>query len=65
MRGVGLRIRLRFDEVPELSALPWEYFHDPTLDRFLALSTQTPLVCYLRCPNAFDRFPSKPRSGFW
>jgi hypothetical protein len=42
-----LRIRLQFDEVPEIAELPWEYLYSRDLDRFLALSTQTPLVRYV------------------
>ncbi len=43
----GLRLRLRLDGTPELQALPWEYLYAPSDDRFLALSTWTPIVRYL------------------
>ncbi len=42
--GRQLRLRLRLDRVPELDVVPWEYLYDRTLDRFLALSRQTPVV---------------------
>ena len=46
--GQGLRIRLRLDQgVPELADLPWEYLFPADLNRFLALSDETPLVRYL------------------
>jgi hypothetical protein len=50
-QGMGLRIRLRLNDVPELARLPWEYLYDPTLDRYLALSALTPLVRYLELPE--------------
>ncbi len=34
-------------DVPELAGLPWETLYDSAFDRFLALSTETPLVRYL------------------
>lgn len=47
-RQAGLRIRLRLDQgLPGLAALPWEYLYAPELQRFLALSDQTPVVRYL------------------
>ena len=46
-RGVGLRIRLLLAGTPELADLPWEYLHHSTLNGFLSLSIQTPLVRYL------------------
>ena len=47
-QGQGLRIRLRLDQgVPELADLPWEYLFPADLNRFLALSDETPLVRYL------------------
>lgn len=48
--GAGLRFRLHLTDVPELADLPWEYLYDATLDEFLVLSTQTPLVRYLDLP---------------
>jgi hypothetical protein len=46
-RGVGLRIRLRLADTPELADLPWEFLHNAALNGFLLLSVQTPLVRYL------------------
>lgn len=47
----GLRIRLRLTETPELLNLPWEYLYNAKLNRFLALSIDTPLVRYLELPS--------------
>lgn len=41
----GLRIKLRILP-PELIMLPWEFLYDPSQDRYLSLSTNTPLVRY-------------------
>jgi hypothetical protein len=43
----GLRIRLHLAEAPELMDLPWEYLYNATLNRFLGLSVETPVVRYL------------------
>ena len=48
--GSGLRIRLRLSDGP-LTDLPWEYLYNPAVNRFLALSNQTPLVRYLDLPE--------------
>ena len=50
-RGVGLRLRLRLTDTPELAELPWEFLYDPRLNRFLAQSRRTPLVRYLDLPD--------------
>jgi hypothetical protein len=50
-KGQGLRLRLRLNRAPELADVPWEYLYNPTLNRFLALSTKTPLVRYLELPE--------------
>jgi len=50
-QGGGLRIRLHLAEAPELAALPWEYLYNPTLNRFFALSVETPIVRYLELPE--------------
>lgn len=39
-----LRLRLIFSEVPELSALPWEFLYDTVYQEFLALSPRAPMV---------------------
>lgn len=43
-QGADLRLRLRLDAVPELDPVPWEYLYDSTLERFLTLSRETPVV---------------------
>jgi hypothetical protein len=48
---VGMRLRLRLVDTPELAELPWEYLYDPRLNRFLAQSRHTPLVRYLDLPD--------------
>ena len=50
-RRVGMRLRLRLADVPELADLPWEFLYDPRLNRFLAQSRYTPLVRYLDLPD--------------
>ncbi|MCX7669198.1 MAG: hypothetical protein N2439_03905, partial [Anaerolineae bacterium] len=45
--GGGLRIRLRLTATPDLADLPWEALYDSGRERFLALSTETPIVRYL------------------
>lgn len=42
-----LRVRLRLSDTPELLDLPWELLFDPASDRFVALSSHSPLVRYL------------------
>ena len=59
-RGVGLRIRLRLGDVPELADLPWEYLYDPTLDRFLSLSVETPVIRYLDLPQPIRPLTVEP-----
>ncbi len=49
-QGAGLRFRLHLMDTPELAELPWEYLYDSTLDEFLVLSVQTPIVRYLDLP---------------
>jgi LysM repeat protein len=58
--NVGLRIRLRLTEAPDLVDLPWEYLYDRALDRFLVLSTETPIVRYLDLPEAVRPVPVTP-----
>lgn len=59
-QGMGLRVRLRLADVPELGDLPWEYLYDPALNRFLALSIETPIVRYLDLPEAVRPVRVKP-----
>ncbi|HNT24738.1 MAG TPA: CHAT domain-containing protein [Anaerolineales bacterium] len=44
---LGLRIKLRLQDAPDLADLPWEFLFDPDGGRFLAQSVQTPVVRYL------------------
>ena len=46
-QGQGLRVRLRTDDTPELSDVPWEFLYITSLHRFLTVSTTTPLVRYI------------------
>ncbi|TDE90413.1 CHAT domain-containing protein [Occultella glacieicola] len=48
--GKGLRIRLHLGGAPELAGVPWEYLYASELNRFLTLSTDTPLVRFLDTP---------------
>jgi hypothetical protein len=50
-QGVGLRLRLRMTDTPELAQLPWEFLYDPRHNSFLAQSRRTPLVRYLDLPD--------------
>ncbi|MCD4670507.1 MAG: CHAT domain-containing protein [Actinomycetia bacterium] len=50
-QGKGLRIRLRLLDAPQLADVPWEYLYNPALNRFLALSVETPIVRYLALPE--------------
>jgi hypothetical protein len=59
-QGAGLRIRLRMTETPELADLPWEYLYNPTLNRFLALSVETPFVRYLELPEPIRPLAVRP-----
>ena len=64
-RGVGMRLRLRLADTPELAELPWEFLYDPRRDRFLAQSRRTPLVRYLDLPDPPGRWPWRARCGCW
>jgi len=46
-RDEGLRIRLWFNDAPELASLPWEFLYSESDDQFLVLSAWTPIVRYL------------------
>jgi tetratricopeptide (TPR) repeat protein len=59
-QGVGLRLRLRLNDAPELVNLPWEYLYNPNLNRFLSLSVNTPLVRYLELPEQIKPLPVEP-----
>lgn len=59
-QAAGLRIRLRLADVPELANLPWELLYNAGLNRFLALSADTPLVRYLELPERIRPLAVKP-----
>jgi hypothetical protein len=56
-QGKRLRLRLRLSDAPELLDLPWEYLYDNVADRFVALSSNTPLVRYLDLPGRVEPLP--------
>lgn len=56
----GLRLRLRLADVPILAEIPWEYLYNPTLNRFLSLSVETPLVRYLDLSERIQPLAVKP-----
>ncbi len=56
----GLRVRLRLADAPELADLPWEYLYNSSLNRFLSLSTETPIVRYLELPERIRPLEVKP-----
>jgi outer membrane biosynthesis protein TonB len=47
----GLRIKLRFQDAPELSNLPWEFLYDADLGHFLSQSELTPVVRFYEIPQ--------------
>jgi len=59
-QGIGLRLRLNLQNVPELAAMPWEYLYDEKNDRFLANSTRTPVVRYFELPESVSTFAVTP-----
>jgi tetratricopeptide (TPR) repeat protein len=59
-QGVGLRVRLRLDQVPALADLPWEFLYNPGMNRFLGLSVETPLVRYIDLPERIRPLTVKP-----
>src|SRR5512143_583616 len=56
----GLRFRLHLSGAPELADLPWEYLYNPTLNRFLCLSAETPLIRYIELPELIRPLSVKP-----
>ena len=57
--GSGLRVRLRLMD-PEVVDLPWEYLYNPSVNRFIALSVQTPLVRYMDLAERIQPIPVTP-----
>jgi hypothetical protein len=58
--GLGLRLRLRLNDVPHLAQLPWEYLYQEGGRGFLALSPRTPVVRYLELSEALDELRVAP-----
>ncbi|MFX0113993.1 MAG: CHAT domain-containing protein [Candidatus Hodarchaeota archaeon] len=58
--GLGLRLKLRLQDVPELADLPWEFLFDPSLDHFFAQSNQTPIVRYIEMPRRIRALTINP-----
>jgi hypothetical protein len=58
--GKGLRIRLRLTDAPELSTVPWEYLFSQPLERFLALSLDTPIVRFLEITQPIEPLLVEP-----
>src|SRR3954469_19863809 len=56
----GLRIKLRLGSTPELGNLPWEFLYHPTLKRFLAHSTRTPIIRYADIPQPIRSLRVRP-----
>ena len=48
-----VRVRLRFDEIPELLSLPWEFMYDPERG-FLSTQEFTPIVRFLTSTRSSD-----------
>ena len=55
----GIRVRLRLAD-PALADLPWEFLYNPSVNRFLALSVQTPLVRYMDLPEVLQPIAITP-----
>ena len=59
-QNVGLRLRLHLAGAPALADLPWEFLYNATLNRFLGLSIETPVVRYLELPERIRPVAVKP-----
>ncbi len=59
-RNAGLRIRLRLSGSPDLLDIPWEFLYNATLNRFLLLSIDSPLVRYLDLPGRVNSLKVTP-----
>jgi hypothetical protein len=57
--NAGIRVRLRLAD-PALADLPWEFLYVQSVNRFLALSVQTPLVRYMDLPEVLQPFAVTP-----
>jgi hypothetical protein len=59
-QGLGLRVRLHLTKVPALADLPWEFLYNASMNRFLSLSVETPLVRYLELPERIRPLTVQP-----
>ena len=50
-KKTGIRIKLRLENAPELTDIPWEFILDTHCNRFFAQSQQTPIVRYIELPE--------------
>ena len=57
--NAGIRVRLRLAD-PALADLPWEFLYVQSVNRFLALSVQTPLVRYMDLPEVLQPIGVSP-----
>lgn len=57
--NAGVRVRLRLAD-PALADLPWEFLYVQNVNRFLALSVQTPLVRYMDLPEVLQPIAVTP-----
>jgi hypothetical protein len=57
--SAGIRVRLRLTD-PALADLPWEFLYVQSVNRFLALSVQTPLVRYMDLPEVLQPIAVSP-----
>ena len=59
-QGAGLRVRLHLGKVPQLADLPWEFLYNASMNRFLTLSVDTPLVRFLDLPERIRPIAVQP-----
>src|SRR5262245_4236476 len=59
-QGAGLRVRLHLGKVPQLADLPWEFLYNASMNRFLTLSVETPLVRFLDLPERIRPIAVRP-----
>ena len=57
--NAGIRVRLRLAD-PALADLPWEFLYVKSVNRFLALSVQTPLIRYMDLPEVVQPIAVTP-----
>jgi formylglycine-generating enzyme required for sulfatase activity len=59
-QNAGLRVRLRLSDAPKLADIPWEFLYNPSANRFLSLSVETPLIRYLEMPEVIRPLAISP-----